>query len=255
FDPEEAPPGLEDKILNVLQNLKSQSGGRQPVYIINKYVYRITEGYLEKSEKSGQPANEPEICWLEGESFLPLFSDFQVRNLVTIGCGPEILTEEQVILALKKMSELRPGKEFAYVASGFVFSLDKDGKLKASQQPAAQAFSWPLAHNVRPAQQALGHNGCSDCHSPSSNVFFGKVKANSPLKTAFRQTNLTSDLMKTGQLFQFLFGFSFLLRPAFKLVLAACVLVIGLILVVVLIKLTGKVSGISGDNSRLEDRR
>ncbi|HAR36149.1 MAG TPA: hypothetical protein DCR87_04450 [Acidobacteria bacterium] len=248
FDPDEPPPGLEEKVLSVLQNLKSLARGREPVFLIGKYVYRITEGYLDKMEKTGQPAPQPEICWLQGDEYKPFLSPFQVRNLAVLGSGPGILTEEQVSLALKKLSEMNPGRKFAYVGAGFIFSLDQAGKLRAGRHPAAGAVSWPLAHNVRPAQQALGKNGCTDCHSPGSRVFFGKIEAASPLNTTHRATVLGADLMKTGQLFQFLFGFTFLVRPAFKLVLAACVLVIGLLLLVVIIKIAGRVSGISGDS-------
>jgi hypothetical protein len=252
FNPDEPPAGVEDKILSVLQNLRTLSNGCQPVFLIGRYVYRITEGYLDKAEKAGEPAPAPEICWLEGEEFKPFLSDFQVRNLETIGSGPEILTEEQVALALKKMAEAKPERKYAYVASGFVFSLDKSGRLRAGEHRVARAITWPLAHNVRPAQQALGKNGCTDCHSPNSKFFFGKIEASSPLKTAHRDSRLGADLMKTGPLFQFLFGLTFLGRPYFKLFLAACILVMGIILAAVVIKLAGRLSGLEngpGKNS------
>ncbi len=254
FDPDDPPPGIEDKILNVLQNLKPLARGRQPVFLVGKYVYGINDGYLDKAERSGEQAPGPEICFQEGEEFQPFLSDFQLRNLEALGPGPEVLTEEQVTLVLKKMAETNPGRKFAYVASGFVFSLDKNGKLTAGEHRAARAVTWPLAHNVRPAQQALGKNGCTDCHSPNSKIFFGKIEASSPLQTSHRDSRLQADLMKTGPLFQFLFGFTFLVRPAFKLVLAACLLVMGLLLLAVIIRLTGRVSGISGDSSDPESR-
>jgi len=217
-------------------------------------VYRITGGYLDKAEKSGEPAIAPEICWQEGEEFKPFLSAFQVRNLVAIGPGPETFTEEQLTLVLRKLAETEPDRKFAYVAGGFVFALDKSGKLRASEHPASRAVSWPLAHNVRPAQQALGKNGCTDCHSPNSKIFFGKIEAISPLKTSYRDSKLGADLMKTGPLFQFLFGFTFLVRPALKLVLAACVLIMGLIFLAVILRVTRKTAGLSGDDSRSEGR-
>lgn len=255
FDPEDPPPGIEDKIQAVLENLTRLSGSRNPVVLIDKYVYKLTDGYLDKTEKSGEPAPGPELCWLSGEEIIePFLSDFQVRNLAALGQGPETLTEEMVSLVLRRMSELNPEKEFGYVAGGFVFSLDKKGQLRASQSPASRAVFWPLAHNVRPAQQALGKKGCTDCHSPGSRLFFGKVEASSPLKTSFRESKLGSDLMKTGPLFQFLFGITFLVRPAFKLVLAGCLLLMGLLLLAALIKIAGKASAISGDTAKRDNR-
>ena len=40
---------------------------------------------------------------------------------------------------------------------------------------AAAPYTWPMAHDVRPARQALGAKGCTDCHSPDSAVQYGKV--------------------------------------------------------------------------------
>ncbi len=255
FDPEEAPPGVEDEILLVLQSLKPLSENLQPIFLTGKYAYKITKGYLEKIEKSGEPVPEPEIGWLEAEEFRPLLSEFQVQNLAVLGSGSEILTEDQLRLVLKKFSEVYPEREFAYISGGFVFSLNQDQKLQARQHPAASPVSWPLAHNVRPAQQALGKNGCGDCHSTGSTVFFGRVEASSPLKTYYKESKLQTDFMKTGSLFQFLFGATFLVRPTLKLVLAACLLIIGLLLLAVIIRFAGKASGISDDDSSSGPRR
>lgn len=242
FNPEEAPPEIEDKILNTLQALKALSGGRQPVLVMGKYVYRITEGYLDKAELEGQAAAEAGIYWLSGEKFEPLFSPYEVRTLSLLGDGPEVLTEEQVQLVLKKLRELHPDRQVVYVASGLVFSLDKSGRLTAAEEAVARPVSWPVAHNVRPAQQALGKNGCTDCHHPGSNVFFGRVKALSPLKTERAQEKLGADFIGTGHLFQFVFGLTFLGRPYFKLFLAACVVLMALIILAVALRLTGRVA-------------
>jgi len=247
FNPEEAPPEVEDKILQVLQALKPLSNDRQPVFVVGKYYYRLMEGYVEKTEKPGQPATEPGIFWLSGESFEPLFSDYEIRTLTTLGEGPETLTEEQVRMVLKKLNSQQPERQVVYVASGLVFSLDKNGRLTTFEHPVARPVSWPLAHNVRPAQQALGKNGCTDCHSPGSNVFFGQVRAVSPLKSERGQEKLGADFMGAGHLFQFLFGLTFLGRPYFKLLLAACVLVMGIIITAVVLKLASRLSGLDSN--------
>ncbi|PMP93787.1 MAG: hypothetical protein C0168_10955 [Candidatus Aminicenantes bacterium] len=252
FNPDEAPPEVEDKILNSLQALKALSNGQEPVFIVGKYVYKITEGYISKEEKPGEPAAEPGIFWLVDGKFEPWLSEYEIRTLAALGDSPEILTEEQVKMVLKKMAEIRPGHQVVYVASGLVFSLNKNGQLETSKHPAAEPIYWPLAHNVRPVQEALGKNGCTDCHSPGSNIFFGQVKAVSPLKSERREEKLGADFMGTGQLFQFLFGLTFLVRPYFKLLLAACVLLLGLVITLVLIKITGQITKL---NSRDSDRR
>jgi len=263
FNPDEATAEMEDRILNVLNALKLQKPAKEPALVVEKVIYRLEEGYLQKEEIEQKEVKEgkegeavlPAPGWLEDNTVRPLFDDFWLRTLVELGDSGELLTEEQITLGLKSLSQANPAREFCYVASGQVFSLDKDGKLKAGQHPAARAVSWPLAHNVRPAQQALGKNSCTDCHSLNSKVFFGKIEAPGPLKTRVREERLSSDLMKTGSFFQWIFGLTFAVRPALKLVLAGCLLVIGLILAVVILRVTGKVSKIADEAAQKENRR
>lgn len=51
----------------------------------------------------------------------------------------------------------------------------KDGKLQSSFHASAQAYYWPIAHDVRGAQQALGAQGCTECHSGGAPVFNASV--------------------------------------------------------------------------------
>ena len=39
----------------------------------------------------------------------------------------------------------------------------------------AQRLSWTISHGVEPSSQALGVNGCADCHSKDAHFFFGEV--------------------------------------------------------------------------------
>jgi Cytochrome c3 len=43
----------------------------------------------------------------------------------------------------------------------------------ASQPAAVEPYLWPLAHDVRPARQALGARGCTECHAEDAALFFG----------------------------------------------------------------------------------
>jgi len=71
----------------------------------------------------------------------------------------------------------RPMKMFKYsveqvdlaAASG-----GSDAKM-AALASLAQRLPWTLSHGVVPAQQALGANGCTDCHSMDSEFFFGRA--------------------------------------------------------------------------------
>jgi hypothetical protein len=79
---------------------------------------------------------------------------------------------EQVLTSL--------GDGAVYVAGGKLHRL-AGGRLQAEDNAQAAPYLWPIAHDVRPATQALGAKGCQDCHSADSAIFFGKVKVDSPL--------------------------------------------------------------------------
>jgi len=67
-----------------------------------------------------------------------------------------------------------------YVAGGKLHRL-RGGAMVAEENAQAQPYLWPIAHDVRPATQALGAKGCQDCHSANAAIFFGKVAVDSPL--------------------------------------------------------------------------
>ena len=91
------------------------------------------------------------------------------------------LTAEQVAEALEALSASKEEEgEPVYVCGGRLFRLGPDGKLVGAEHPAAEPYSWPLAHDVRPAAQSLGLGGCADCHAKDAGFFYGQVVAGSP---------------------------------------------------------------------------
>ncbi len=106
------------------------------------------------------------------------------KEKLTVSGGWLSLTTEHIAEALKKLSseksvEGRP----VYVAGGILYYLDDTGKLcQQENHPAAKPYLWPIAHDVRPAAQALGVRRCEDCHSPEAPFFFGKVWVDSPVQ-------------------------------------------------------------------------
>jgi len=97
------------------------------------------------------------------------------------------ITEEQIsqTLALLAADGGNDGQPI-YVAGGGIYTLDEAGKLTVEEddsgQSIAQPYTWPLAHDVRPAAQSLGVNGCQDCHATDSPFFYGEVAVDSPVK-------------------------------------------------------------------------
>jgi hypothetical protein len=94
----------------------------------------------------------------------------------------EPLTEQQVIKVLTNLaaSNTIDGQP-VYVSGGKVYRLAQAGSsLETMDHAVAKPYSWPFAHDVRPASQSLGARGCCDCHEEDSNFFFGEVAAATP---------------------------------------------------------------------------
>ena len=124
-----------------------------------------------------------------------------------------------------------PG-EPVYVSGGKLYRRGADGALAASDHPAAKPYSWPFAHEVRPAKYSLGANSqCTDCHSVDSPVFFGQVTAESPLKLGAEQSRPMCELMGVDEGYHKLFGWSFTVRPLLKVVCSISALVVAVVLV------------------------
>ena len=106
------------------------------------------------------------------------------KEKLTVSGGWLSLGAEHITEALKKLSSEKSvdGKP-VYVAGGGLYYLDETGKLcQQDNHPAAKPYLWPIAHDVRPAAQALGVRRCEDCHSPEAPFFFGKVWVDSPVQ-------------------------------------------------------------------------
>ena len=100
---------------------------------------------------------------------------------VRMGLWPEI-TDTLLYQVLDSLNLLTDSeKNSGYITGGKLFKLSESGQLINEDHFQVQPFSWPIAHDVRPAVQSLGIHGCGDCHSQSSPIYFGKVATSSPL--------------------------------------------------------------------------
>ncbi len=136
------------------------------------------------------------------------------------------------------------GGTFVYVSGGYMFSLAGDGKLKAAKSDAAAPVTWPLAHNVRPAQQSLGRKSCGDCHSINAAFFFASAKGTGPLLTKTVAMKSATSFMGVGGFFHRVFGLTFVVRPLSKIVMGLVILVTGALLVVFFVVVVGKLAGL-----------
>ena len=101
------------------------------------------------------------------------------RALTPDGSWPQVDAEwvGQVLRLLVDDASGTP----VYIAGGKLHRRDGAGRLVTEEHPHAQPYLWPMAHDVRPASQALGVRGCEDCHAAGAPFFSGKVTVDSPL--------------------------------------------------------------------------
>jgi hypothetical protein len=141
------------------------------------------------------------------------------------------LTEPQIGRVLAALGQvLGEGATPVYVSGGKVYEVAGLG-LKASDNGAAEPYSWPLGHDVRPAAQALGAGGCTDCHSDDSPFFYASVSADGPTALPGAVTTSMHQFEEvTPGLLEALESFAFL-RTGFLI----CGLVIGALLALALV--------------------
>ncbi|OVE76769.1 hypothetical protein BVX97_00535 [bacterium E08(2017)] len=164
--------------------------------------------------------------WVYSDKYVPLVSDDKATLIEkTYSENEVVLSEQQVAMALNKL-----GAGHVYISRGKMFSADGDG-LKAEDHEAAAPVTWPLGHDVRPAQQSLGVKKCTDCHTADSKFFFAQIIPQGALVTDLVEPLAMNDFMGIDKNFNRLFGLTFMVRPLFKLFLLGMIGVIALVLV------------------------
>jgi len=255
FDPaaQDKDPAAEQRVQAVLEALAAVTGGApgKPVAVVRKSLYQMTDGALAFEDLPAGLAGAGGLGWLKEGKILPLAADSDVRTVTAKAGTEQTLTEEQVGLVLKALAaaEAKAGKgdvpPFAYFSGGRSFRLNKDGRLTSVDAgEVAAPVAWPLAHDVRPAQQSLGAKGCTDCHTADSKFFFKTLRAAGPLLTKNAAAKSTTALMGVGGLFQRVFGLTFAVRPWFKFLLAVTVIVSGAVVAVFFLVIAGKLAGL-----------
>ncbi len=115
------------------------------------------------------------------------------------------------------------------VTNGKVYNVE-NRKIKSDIIERSRAYSWPVAHTVRPAAQALGANGCQDCHSVNSPFFSSKILTVSSLASQSGEIFSMSDFQNRSNFYQSIFSLTFLFRPWLKVLIIISTLVILLVI-------------------------
>ena len=153
----------------------------------------------------------------------------QARQASLGGWRP--LTDEQVVQILTSLSSYDSDKGAPlYICGGKMNRLGEAGRLIEQEHSGAGQYGWPIAHDVRPAQQSLGVRRCEDCHSTNAPFFFGQVEIDSPLQSHAGRVKSMADFEDIDAFYAKAFAFSFVFRPWLKLVTIACTTVVAAVL-------------------------
>lgn len=166
-----------------------------------------------------------------------------LKNVAVVETGDwSELKEEQVGQVLKALADAGQANP-VYVTGGTLFQLKEDGTLTSvTDHPAAAPYAWPLAHNVRPAAQSLGVGKCTVCHSTKSPFFFGKVAVDSPIMSVSNLTKPQYQFQKASHARTWVFAFSFIFRPWFKIIAIGATAVIGVVVLLYGLKALGAIA-------------
>lgn len=128
--------------------------------------------------------------------------------------------------------------EAIYIAAGKIYRLSGTN-LTSGEHAAAQAYTWAVAHDVRPAAQSLGARGCVDCHASDSPINFSTVTARGPVDPRNGVTQEMVALRGDDRTVASFFAFTFNFRPTLKIVcFGAALVVLGVLLARVFAGLT-----------------
>lgn len=152
------------------------------------------------------------------------------------GRGWPEMTESVLESALSAL-----GDQAVYVANGMLHYLDDDNNLVSVEDQAAEPYTWPIAHNVRPAAQSLGVRGCEDCHSVDSPITFGNVAVDGPLTQ--RRVIQMSQLQDLDATYLGWFAWSWMFRNMLKVVSITASAIIAVVLLLYGLKALACISG------------
>ena len=117
------------------------------------------------------------------------------------------------------------------VRDGYLLVVAEGGKLVRRTHEAAVPYTWPIGHDVRPATQALGAGGCTDCHAPDAPITFGLLRDDLAAMVHAPRLQYMYELQGEGPEMMQVWATSFALRGLFKTLGFAGAIVLGCVLV------------------------
>ena len=141
-------------------------------------------------------------------------------------------TEAQTGILLDSLAAQDSTADATVLVSGGKLIKNVDGMLVHASHPAAAPYAWPIAHDVRPAAQALGVRGCDDCHSIAAPFYFGETRLTSVISDEKGTTAIMAEYMELSPTYARVLGAFFIFRPVLKVLLFLAVIFTAAILLV-----------------------
>ena len=187
--------------------LRGQDGRIAP----HRMVWPAYWGHLNQGKVT--PLLPAEVSKLARAKFPMLTSADMMRDPY----NSKPLTNQQISDVLGALAGEASKGQAVFVAAGKLYRLD-NGKLMSEEHETAKPYAWPLAHDVRPASQALGVRSCADCHSTDSPIYFGTVTSRGPVEAKNAVTQQMWALRGDNKTLASTFAFTFRFRPMLKYV-------------------------------------
>ncbi len=134
------------------------------------------------------------------------------------------------ILTALTSQKAAPGRP-VYISGGKLYQLNAKGELAATEHEAARPYLWPIAHDIRPAAQALGARGCQDCHAGDAPFFFGKVAIDSPVTSEQNVVKNMYDFQDIDVTFTKVFALMVIIRPYLAILILAMCAIVGAVVI------------------------
>ncbi len=166
---------IQDKRVKPLNPNEAYELVRRPLKVKREFTEDLAEVKLALSTRSELIGEErarlkPEE-WTEEEQAKIAQAESEARRLQVA---------ERIAAALEAIEAEYPNSQALWISGGAGFVRDGEQAIKSVDVDllgdAGKPYAWPLAHNVRPARQALGVNGCVECHSQSSQFFGATIQ-------------------------------------------------------------------------------
>ncbi len=193
----------------------------EPVFVVEPWSGKTTPHRMVWPAFWGREDSDGKVTPLLPEAVEAAAGKAIQEARTAAGAGASLLTEAVIEAGLAALAAAdEAGGTPVYISGGRLYRLSDGGGLAAEDgHEAAEPYSWPIAHDVRPAARSLGVSpNCSDCHAAASPFFFGEVAAAGPAEVGEPRVLKMHEFQDRDPAELEAWALSYAARPVFKIV-------------------------------------